>query len=131
VISIALFGLIDRRRIILRSGAKLGDVVAVTGEFGSASTGLRAILDRKIQPNRLPRELAKAVFRPTADLNVGLRIAATGAITASIDSSDGLAWSLHELAMMSRVGIRLTDVPISSVARNFASHYTAGKNTVS
>jgi len=123
VISIALLGFIDGRRILLRSGAKIGDVVAVTGDFGSASAGLRAVLDRKIRPEKLPRELAAALYRPNAELETGLRLAATGAATASIDSSDGLAWSLHELAKMSHVGIRLTDVPISEAARKFAAYY--------
>jgi thiamine-monophosphate kinase len=123
VISIALLGFTDSRRIILRSGAEIGDVVAVTGDFGSASTGLRAVLDRKIRPEKLPRELAGAVYRPKAELEAGLRIAAVGAATASIDSSDGLAWSLHELAEMSHIGIRLTEVPISEAARKFAAHY--------
>ena len=123
VISIALFGLTEGRRIILRSGAKIGDVVAVTGDFGSASAGLRAILDRKIRPKRLPDELAKAVYHPNAELDIGIRLAATGAVTASIDSSDGLAWSLHELSKMSHVGIRLANVPVSKAAKEFAARY--------
>jgi thiamine-monophosphate kinase len=123
VISIALFGLIDARRLMLRSGAKVGDIVAVTGEFGSASAGLRAVIDRKIVPEKLPRALARAVYHPNAELDVGLRLASTGAITASIDSSDGLAWSLHELSEMSKVGIRVEDVPISKAATQFAARY--------
>jgi thiamine-monophosphate kinase len=123
VISIALLGFIDSHRIILRSGAKIGDVVAVTGDFGSASAGLRAVLDRRIHPQKLPRGLAEALYRPNAELETGLRLADTGAVTASIDSSDGLAWSLHELAEMSHIGIRLTDVPISEAARKFAANY--------
>ena len=123
VISIALFGLIDEKKMILRSGAKVGDIVAVTGKFGSASAGLRAILDRKIRPENLPRELARAVYHPTAELDAGLSLASTGAITASIDSSDGLAWSLYELSKMSGVGMRLEAIPISKAASQFAARY--------
>jgi thiamine-monophosphate kinase len=123
VISIALFGLIDERKMILRSGAKVGDIVAVTGEFGSASAGLRATVDRGIRPEKLPRALAQAVYHPAAELDLGLRLASTGAITASIDSSDGLAWSLHELSKMSGVGIRVEAVPISRAAIQFAARY--------
>ncbi len=123
VIAISLFGLIDRRRIILRSGAKIGDIVTVTGDFGSASAGLRAVLDRKIRPNKLPRGLARALYHPKAELDIGISLATTGAITASIDSSDGLACSLHELSEMSDVGIRVTDVPVSRAARDFAARY--------
>jgi thiamine-monophosphate kinase len=123
VMSIALFGLIDEGKLILRSGARVGDIVAVTGEFGSASAGLRALLDQRLRPEKLPRELAQAIYHPTAELNLGLRLSSTGAVTASIDSSDGLAWSLHELSKMSGVGIRVEAIPISNAARQFAARY--------
>lgn len=123
VVSIALFGLVGATKLMLRSGAKIGDIVAVTGEFGSASAGLRAVLERKIRPEKLPRPLAQAIYYPSAELDAGLRLAASGAITASIDSSDGLAWSLHQLSQMSRVGIRLEGVPVSQAARRFAARF--------
>jgi thiamine-monophosphate kinase len=56
-------------------------------------------------------------------LDLGLRLASRGAITASIDSSDGLAWSLHELSKMSGVGIRIEAVPVSDAARQFSARY--------
>jgi len=123
VISIALFGLTEARKLMLRSGAKIGDIVAVAGEFGSASAGLRAVLDRTIKPDKLPRALSQAIYYPNAQLDVGLRLASTGAITASIDSSDGLAWSLHQLSEMSGIGIRVEKVPVSRAAREFASRF--------
>jgi thiamine-monophosphate kinase len=120
VISIALFALMDERRIILRSGARVGDIVAVTNDFGNASAGLKAVLEGRVRPDMLPPALAKAVYRPRAELELGLRLAASGALSASIDSSDGLAWSLHELAKMSKVGIQVQHVPISQAAKQFA-----------
>jgi len=123
VVSIALFGLMEVRRIALRSGAKIGDIVAVTGDFGSAAAGLRAVLDRKLPPKSLPHELAEALYHPNAELDLGLKLASTRAITASIDSSDGLAWSLHALAKMSSIGIRVEGLPISDAAKKFANRY--------
>jgi thiamine-monophosphate kinase len=123
VISIALFGTVDERKVILRSGARIGDIVAITGEFGATAAGLRAVLDRKIPANKLPREFANAVYRPTAKLELGLRLASTGAITASIDSSDGLAWSLHELSRINHIGIKVEAVPISRAVKQFAACY--------
>ena len=61
VISIALFGLIEREKLVLRSGARVGDIVATTGEFGSAAASLRAVLNRKIRPKMLPATLAQAL----------------------------------------------------------------------
>ena len=123
VISICLLGLVNARKIILRSGAKIGDVVAVTGNFGSAAAGLRAVLDHKIRAERLPSDLGKALYHPNAQLETGIRLASSGAITASIDSSDGLASSLYQLGKMSGVGVRVTNVPVSRGAREFAARY--------
>jgi len=123
-ISIALFAVADRRRVVLRSGAKPGDIVAVTGEFGSTSAGLMALLNKKWHPRRLPRPLYDAVYKPTAQLKLGLRLASSKAITASIDSSDGLAWSLHEISKASNVGILIDNVPISRTAREFATRFS-------
>jgi thiamine-monophosphate kinase len=118
--SISLFAVTDRRRLILRSGAKINDIIAVTGEFGNASAGLKSLLERKKRPRQLPRPFYQAVFDPRAQLKIGLRLAASGAVSASIDSSDGLAISLHELAKASCVGIRIDTVPVSGAAERFA-----------
>jgi thiamine-monophosphate kinase len=123
VISIALFALMDERRMVLRSGARVGDVIAVSNDFGDASAGLKALLEKRIRPYRLPYALAKAVYHPRAELELGLRLASSGALSASIDSSDGLAWSLHELSKMSKVGIQVQHVPISKATKHFASAY--------
>ncbi len=122
-ISIALFAIASRRRLILRSGARVGDIVAVTGEFGSASAGLKALLKKRVRPDRLLPPLSRAVYSPRAELDLGLALAASGALTASIDSSDGLAWSLHELSRASNIGIQIDRVPVSSAARDFAARY--------
>ena len=122
-ISIALFAIADRKQVILRSGAKPGDIVAVTGEFGSTSAGLMALLNMKWRQSRLPRQLYDAVYKPTAQLELGLRLASSKTITSSIDSSDGLAWSLHEISKASSVGILIDKVPISTAACDFAVRY--------
>ena len=65
----------------------------------------------------------QAVYNPRAELDLGLKLGASGALTASIDSSDGLAWSLHELSTASGVGIGIDHVPVSKVAEHFAARY--------
>ena len=123
IISIALFATADGRSLVLRDGARPGNVVAVTGYFGSTSAGLKALLEKKKAPRLLARPLYEAVFNPRAQLDLGLKLARSRALTASIDSSDGLAWSLHELSKASGVGIRLTRVPVSTAAMEFARQY--------
>jgi thiamine-monophosphate kinase len=120
-ISIALFATARKEQLILRSGARVGDIVAVSGEFGSASAGLKALLQHGTRPAELPRPMYQAVYNPRTELDLGLRLGASGALTASIDSSDGLAWSLHELSRASGVGIRIDHVPVSKAAEQFAA----------
>jgi thiamine-monophosphate kinase len=122
-ISIALFAIARKGRLVLRSGARAGDIVAVSGEFGSTSAGLRAVLGRKVLPDKLSRPLYQAVYNARAELGLGLRLGASGALTSSIDSSDGLAWSLHQLSRASGVGIRIDHVPVSKPAQEFAARY--------
>jgi thiamine-monophosphate kinase len=122
-ISIALFAVARRDQLTLRSGARVGDIVAVSGEFGSASAGLKALLQHGIRSAKLSRPLYQAVYNPRAELDVGLRLGSSGALTASIDSSDGLAWSLHELSRASGVGMRIDHVPVSKAAERFAANY--------
>jgi thiamine-monophosphate kinase len=57
---------------------------------------------------------------PKARLKEGLALNATGAVTSAIDSSDGLAWSLHELSKASGVGFLIENVPIAHEAVKFA-----------
>jgi thiamine-monophosphate kinase len=122
-IAIALFAVADRHELVLRSGAKVGDLVAVTGDFGSAPAGLKALLERRKRPKQLPRSLYDAVFNPIAELETGVRLAVSGTISASIDSSDGLAWSLHQLSEASKVGMEIYDVPVSRAAAEFADRF--------
>src|SRR5208337_2536464 len=110
--------------LVLRKGARDGDVVAVTGEFGDTSAGLKALLEYDMKPSDLPRSVYEAVFHPRAELDLGLKLAASGALTSSTDSSDGLAWSLHELAAASRVGILMHEVPASKDAIEFAKSHS-------
>jgi thiamine-monophosphate kinase len=111
VISAALFGLAKKGGIMLRSGAHDGDIVATTGPFGLASTGLKILKEKLAAPPKTGKKLMDAVLMPRARLQEGLALAKTGTVTASIDSSDGLAWSLHEISRASDVGF-VIDTPL-------------------
>ena len=120
VISISLFGMAKKGEVMLRSGAKPGDVVAVTGFFGKTSAGLKILLGKLEVPETIRRILAESVLMPHARLKEGLALSRTGAVTASIDSSDGLAWSLHEIARASNAGFIIDKVPIANEVKRFA-----------
>ncbi|MBS7646351.1 MAG: thiamine-phosphate kinase [Candidatus Bathyarchaeia archaeon] len=120
VISVSMFGVAEKRSLMLRSGAKPGDLVAVTGFFGRASAGLKILLEKFEAPKSIRDPLVEAVLMPKARLKEGLALNASGAVTASIDSSDGLAWSLHEIAKASGVGFFIDNVPVAAEAVEFA-----------
>jgi thiamine-monophosphate kinase len=123
IISCVVFGVSKQKQLMLRSGAKPGDIVAVTGVFGRSAAGLKILLQKLSAESTLKKTLVDAVLMPYARLEEGLTLAQTGAVTASIDSSDGLAWSLHEISKASNVGFLIDRMPIADEARKFAEKH--------
>lgn len=123
IINCMLIGYCHRGSIVRRSGAKPGDIVAVTGPFGRTSAGLKILLEGLTPPEHLKRALIEPVLMPKARLNEGLVLASLGALSASIDSSDGLAWSLHEISEASEVGFLIDRIPIAPEVEEFAREY--------
>lgn len=123
VISCAAFGICEKRSFMRRSGAKPGDLVATTGFFGRTSAGLKILLEGLSAPSEIREQLVEAVLMPQARLKEGLALAATGAVSASIDSSDGLAWSLHEISRASHVGFLIDFLPVAEEVVEFADSH--------
>jgi thiamine-monophosphate kinase len=120
VISVSLFGIANKSELVLRSKAKPGDTVAVTGPFGKTSAGLKILADHLKVPKEISKALIESVLMSNARLKEGLALAKSGAVTAAIDSSDGLAWSLHEIARASKVRITVNSLPIADEVEKFA-----------
>ena len=120
VISVSLFGLAKKNGLMLRRGAKPGDILAVTGVFGKTSAGIKILVDHFEAPKNMSKIFVDSVLMPQARLKEGLALACTGAVTAAIDSSDGLAWSLHEIARASNVGMLVNSLPIADEVERFA-----------
>jgi len=120
VISCSVLGICQKRHLIRRDGAKPGDYVAVTSFFGKTTSGLKILMENLSAPPEIREELVNSVLMPSARLREGLVLAQTQAATASIDSSDGLAWSLHEISLASNVGFVLDNLPIAQQAEKFA-----------
>lgn len=120
VISCVAFGVGDKNKLMLRSGARPGDVVAASGVFGKTAAGLKILLQHLPASPKLKKTLVDAILMPRARLKEGLALAQTGSVTGSIDSSDGLAWSLHEISKASKVGFIINHLPIAYEARQFA-----------
>jgi thiamine-monophosphate kinase len=127
-ISCMMFGVARKKELILRSGAKPGDILAVTNWFGKTAAGLKIILEGLRVPEQLEKELTQSVFMPKARLNEGISLANSQTATAAIDSSDGLALCLHELSKRSNVGFVLDTVPIAPEVKQFAELFQLDAN---
>lgn len=123
IISCSLLGFSDKKTLVRRSGARAGDIVAVTGHFGKTAAGLKILLEGLPASRTIWKALTDSVHTPKARLKEGLALAQTGALTSSIDSSDGLAWSLHELSEASNVGFTIDNVAVAEEATEFAREH--------
>ncbi|SFR63116.1 thiamine-monophosphate kinase [Halogeometricum rufum] len=98
---------------ILRSGATPGDVVCVTGALGRSAAALRAF-------DAGDHDRANDLFRFTPRVAAG--VALRPHATAAMDSSDGLARSLHQLADASDCGFEVEwdAVPVHDAVTDYA-----------
>lgn len=106
------------KRVVPRSGARPGDLVVVSGLFGRQPSGLRILLGGAKSEKRFAASAKKAVLQPAPDLELGLAVGKY--LTSAMDSSDGLARSLHTLAGASKVGFELDWLPEAEGVRLFA-----------
>ena len=123
VIDIVGIGFANPKLLVRRGGAKPGDIVCVTGPFGKTSAGLRILVSKLEKDLKKYPSLVKAVRWPKARLAEGTALAKSRAATSSIDSSDGLAWSLHQIAQSSKVGINLHTIPVAADVKIYAKEH--------
>ncbi len=122
------YGIAEEDKIITRAGAQIGDIVATTGKFGNTSAAFKILFDGFHAPGYLRKIILDSVYSPNAQIKAGISLAESGAVTSSIDSSDGLAISLHQLSKSSKVGFRINNIPVSNEAREFAEINDLNKN---
>lgn len=129
IVDVTLLGQVARGRAVLRSGGGVGDRLYVTGTLGAAAAGLLTFGGRS--PTGLEvvdsvlAEVRAAHLTPQPRVNVGIALANTGAITAMLDVSDGLAADLAHLCARSEVGALVDSaaLPIDAATRAVAVAY--------
>ena len=110
VLSVTVIGKIEKGKRLLRSNAKKGDVVFVSGTVGDSAAGLDLLLHEK----RVVKSLIKAHQKPTPRVKLG-RILSTFQRVSLNDISDGLSSEILEIAEASHVDIYIEEkcLPIS------------------
>lgn len=109
---------------VLRSGARPGDEVWVTGELGAAAVAVAAWLE-----GREPEPAARSAFaRPVPRVREARWLAARGVPTAMVDLSDGIAGDAGHIAAASGVALRIraADLPVAAAAKGDRELAAAG-----
>ncbi len=105
------FGKVAKNEIMLRKGAKPGDIVAVTGKLGSAASAYYALKNNIDDENAI-----KNLLEVHPRVKEGITLSKTKAVTTCMDISDGLASSIHQLSLLNEVGFQLDfdQIPVSN-----------------
>ncbi|MBI4558088.1 MAG: thiamine-phosphate kinase [Candidatus Hydrogenedentes bacterium] len=101
-IDVTVLGEIYGDRYLRRTGAQIGDLLAVTGRLGLSAAGLHALEQRLDAP-----ELVAAHFHPDPRIPEGQWLSTQTDVHAMIDVSDGLAQDAGHLVEASDLGINL------------------------
>jgi thiamine-monophosphate kinase len=115
---------------VLRSGARAGDFVFVTGTLGGAAAGCSTLLSRAVQSEKGRPSQTAAYRRPPLRLDFAAALARRSIASAMIDVSDGLLQDLGHLAKCSGVAVLLdaSMVPVHRAAKLVAAG--AGRSSV-
>jgi thiamine-monophosphate kinase len=117
---IVVVGSIAKGQAVLRSGARCGDQIYVTGELGGAAAAVAQLAARR----RIGRE-ASAHFQPKPRLAVGAWLRKQRLPSAMIDVSDGLSTDLEHLCQESHVGAEIEAEAIPRARLGHAKHDVA------
>ena len=101
-ICITVFGEVPAGQALLRSGARAGDDIYVSGTLGDARLALEALLGHIHLPGELLAQARQRLERPTPRVALGLAL--RGIASSAMDVSDGLLGDLGHILRASGVG---------------------------
>jgi thiamine-monophosphate kinase len=138
VLSVTAIGEVEAGRALLRSGARAGDVVFITGPLGLSAAGLDLLLRQHEAGTAevaieaaMAESLVQAHRYPLPQVACGQAMSAVhGLVHALNDISDGLASEAWEIAEASHVRIQLhkTAIPITAGLAKFSA--TVGRESL-
>lgn len=114
-------GEVRKNKAILRSGAKSGDLIFVTGQLGGAAAGLKLLENGEKFENSAHKNLLLRQLAPTPQLGIGQILGEENLATAMVDLSDGISADLMHICHSSRVGAKiiLDKIPVESKILDF------------
>jgi thiamine-monophosphate kinase len=116
VLDIILIGKVEKGRAILRSGAKPGDRIFVSGRLGDAALGLLVLKSGQTAPDT--GSLIQRQLIPEPLIELGQALGRGRWASAMIDVSDGLSSDLGHICKASDVGarVKMKDLPVSEAS---------------
>ena len=105
-ISVTAHGALEGREPVLRSGARIGQIVAVAGTLGRAAAGLSLLQSGNTDAIAAYDSFVETQLRPNPPVQAGIDACVAGA-TSMLDLSDGLAKDAARIAKASGVAIRI------------------------
>jgi len=116
VIDIAMLGEVGKNKFAKRSGAKVGDLIVVSGTLGDSKAGMEIF--KKGGDNFL----TKRHLRPTPRINEISKISSIVKLNSLIDISDGLTQDLFHILEESQgsANLNISKIPLSSQLKKFA-----------
>lgn len=115
VADVQAIGEVCRGQALLRSGARPGDIVFVSGALGLAGLGLACLRGRMASTQSVLKRALRAQLFPQPRIELARALRRSAAPTAMIDLSDGLSTDLHHICEASGVGARLYQSRIPAV----------------
>jgi thiamine-monophosphate kinase len=142
IISVTAIGEVEEKDIVYRSGAKVNDLLVVTGDLGAAYMGLQ-VLERekevfKVNPNNQPdleaytyiieRQLKPEARKDIKKLLKDLKVKPT----SMIDISDGLSSEIIHLCKQSKVGVELYEnkIPLDPQVISTCEEFNIDSTTI-
>ena len=134
-ISVMAMGTAAKNEVVYRSGAKLNNLICVTGDLGAAYMGLQVLErekklfkeDQSIQPKLEDYEYIVGRFlRPDVPLKVLTKLRELGIIpTSMIDVSDGLSSELLHICRQSDCGVVIYQdkIPVTTDVANVSAEF--------
>ena len=114
-VNVGILGRCQSGKRLMRSGAKVGETIYVTGPLGDSAAGLQAVL-KGIRRSEEVKTLIERHKRPLPRVDAGVILIQSGKVGAMMDISDGIASDMRHIMKASKVGavIALDRLPLSS-----------------